>query len=63
MLSLQDKPGLAEFLQRVHPHGQLILIICLRILVGLFYLAVITMSKTLKLFPLFIENFLNGGLT
>ena len=54
---------LAEFLQKVRPHGKLTLIICLRILVGLFYSPVITMSKTVKLFPLFIENFLNGELT
>ena len=41
----------------------LILIICLRILAGLFYLVVITMSKTAKLIPPFIENFSYGGLT
>jgi len=32
-------------------------------LAGFFYLVVITMSKTVKLIPLFIENFSNGGLT
>ena len=37
--------------------------ICLRILAGFFYLVVITISKTVKLLLLFIENFSNGGLT
>ena len=45
------------------PHGKLISIICLRILVGLFYLSVITLSKIVKLLLLFIENFFNDGLT
>ena len=54
---------LGRIFQKVHPHGKRILIVCLRILAGFFFLVVITMSKTVKLFPPFIENFSSGGLT